>query len=105
MQQYKGESVLVWWNGTLFSEPVGRGNGAVFIVNNAYETLHMVTLPGVFNELTPGATFPSNIDLHEAFITPDNTLLVTANNVTTTDLYFRRRSRSRLGGGLALLRD
>ena len=86
MQQYKGKSVLVYWNGTVFSEPVGRGNGVIHLMDNTYNVIANVTLPGVFNELTPGATFPSNVDLHEANITPQGTLLVTANNVTTTNL-------------------
>lgn len=86
MQHYKGQDVLVYWNGTVFSEPVGRGNGAVYLLDNTYNIIKTVTLPGNFLEQTPGATFPSNIDLHELNITPQGTLLVTANNVTTTDL-------------------
>ncbi len=81
-----GEKVLAWWNGTVFPEPVGRGNGVVYIYNNRYEQIHEVTLAGDFLELTPGATYPSNIDLHELQITPKGSLLVTANNVTQADL-------------------
>lgn len=73
-------------DGTVFPEPVGRGNGAVYLLDNTYSTVATVTLSGIFNELTPGATFPSNIDLHEVNITPRGTVLVTANNVTNTDL-------------------
>lgn len=43
-------------------------------------------MPGNFLELMPGASFPSNIDLHEIFITRKNTMIVTANNVTQADL-------------------
>jgi hypothetical protein len=86
MQHYKGNDVLVYWNGTVYSEPVGRGNGAVYILDNTYSIIETVTLPGNFVEQVPGATFPSSIDLHELNITPQGTLLVTANNVTTTDL-------------------
>lgn len=85
-QRYKGKDVLAYWNGTVFSEPVGRGNGAVYLLDNTYNIIATVTLPGNFAELTPGQTFPSNIDLHELNITPQGTLLITANNVTTTDL-------------------
>ena len=86
MQSYQGKSVLVYWNGTVYSEPVGRGNGAVYILDNTYNIIKTVTLPGNFVEQIPGATYPSNIDLHEINITPKGTMLVTANNVTTTDL-------------------
>lgn len=86
MQHYKGKDVLVYWNGTVYSEPVGRGNGAVYLLDNTYSIIKTVTLPGNFLEQVPNATFPSNIDLHELNITPQGTLLVTANNVTTTDL-------------------
>jgi Arylsulfotransferase (ASST) len=58
----------------------------VYLLDNTYNIIATVTLSGIFNELTPGVTFPSNIDLHEINITPQGTVLVTANNVTTTDL-------------------
>ncbi|KAK6431280.1 hypothetical protein LTR95_012559 [Oleoguttula sp. CCFEE 5521] len=86
VQEYDGQDVLVYWNGTAFPEPVGRGNGAVHILDNHYEEIAVVTLAGNFLELTPGASYESNIDLHEIYITADGTLLVTANNVTQTDL-------------------
>lgn len=83
---YKGASVLGWWNGTLFPEPVGRGNGVIYLYNDNYEQIHEVTLPGNFLELEPGVKYPSNIDLHELLITEAGSMLVTANNVTQTDL-------------------
>lgn len=86
VQKYKDERVLVAWNGSGFPEPVGRGNGAVTLWNKHYEQIAKVELPGNFLELTPGDRFPSNIDLHEIFITPENTMVVTANNVTQADL-------------------
>ena len=84
--EYQGEQVLAWWNGTLFPEPVGRGNGVIYIYNNNYEQIHKVTLPGNFLELTPGETFHSNIDVHEVQITPKGSMVVTANNITQADL-------------------
>jgi hypothetical protein len=84
--QYDGDDVLAWWNGTLFPEPVGRGNGVIYIYNDRYEQIEKVTLEGNFLELEPGATFESSIDVHELLITPENTLVVTANNVTQADL-------------------
>ncbi|KAK6430462.1 hypothetical protein LTR95_013386 [Oleoguttula sp. CCFEE 5521] len=86
VQQYDGQDVLVYWNGTSFPEPVGRGNGAIHILNRHYEEIAVVTLAGNFVELTPGASYESNIDLHEIYITANDTLLVTANNVTRADL-------------------
>lgn len=83
---YLGEPVLAWWNGTLFPEPVGRGNGVIKIYNNKYEEIHEVTLAGTFLELEPGVTYPSNIDVHELLITPQGSIVVTANNVTQADL-------------------
>ena len=85
-QTYNGEQVLVYWNGSVFPEPVGRGNGVIHLLNKYYESVANVTLPGNFLELTPGASFPSNIDLHEIFITANGSMLVTANNVTQRDL-------------------
>lgn len=83
---YRNEQVLAYWNGTLFSEPVGRGNGQIHILNNHYEEIAVVKLPGNFLELTLGASYESNVDLHELYITEKDTILVTANNVTLTDL-------------------
>ena len=84
--EYQGEQVLAWWNGSIFPEPVGRGNGVIHIYNNKYQQTHKVTLPGNFLELEPGVTFPSNIDLHEVLFTPKGSMVVTANNVTQADL-------------------
>lgn len=86
VQPYKGEDVLVWWNGTLYPEPVGRGNGVVHMYNKHYEQIHETSLAGDFLEQVPNATFPSNIDLHEIFLTQNGSMLVTANNVTQADL-------------------
>ena len=84
--EYRGEPVLAWWNGSLFPEPVGRGNGVIYIYNNKYEQTHRVTLEGNFLELVPGETFESNIDVHEILFTSKGSLVVTANNVTQADL-------------------
>lgn len=86
VQQYKGQDVLVWWNGTIFPEPVGRGNGEIMMLNHQYEQIHNITLAGNFAELEPGLRFDSNIDLHEILLTERGTAVVTANNVTQADL-------------------
>ena len=85
VQTYQGNPVLVYWNGTLFAEPVGRGYGAVYILNQNYEQIAEVTLGGTFLTLV-GQLYPSNIDVHEIYITDNDTMLVTANNVTQSDL-------------------
>ena len=71
---------------TLFPEPIGRGNGLIYLYNNNYEPIYNVTLPGNFLELEPGAKYPSNIDVHELLITQNGSIIVTANNVTQADL-------------------
>ena len=85
VQTYKGQQVLAWWNGTIFPEPVGRGYGTVSILNSSYQEIANVSLSGNFQTLT-GETFPSNVDVHELYITSNNSIVVTANNVTQTDL-------------------
>jgi hypothetical protein len=84
--QYHGETVLAYWNGTVFPEPVGRGFGTITLLNSSYDIVATVTLAGDFRTLNASQEFSSNIDLHELNITPVNTILVTANNVTQRDL-------------------
>lgn len=86
LQRYRGEEVIVWWNGTIFREPVGRGHGEIVMLNRNYEQIGTVTLEGNFVDLEPGETFESNIDLHEILFTDRGTVVVTANNVTQADL-------------------
>lgn len=83
---YRNAQVLAFWNGTVFPEPVGRGFGSIHILDDSYATIAEVTLGGIFHNLNGTQTFPSNIDLHEIYITSRDTLLVTANNVTSADL-------------------
>lgn len=56
------------------------------MVDKHYDHIKTVTLPGNFAELEPGVRYPSNIDLHELLITPNGSMLVTANNVTQANL-------------------
>lgn len=84
-QTYKGVPVITYWNGTIFPEPIGHGYGTVHILNQSYHEIATVSLADNFTTMN-GAHYPSGIDLHEIYITPNNTMLVTANNVTTTDL-------------------
>ncbi|KAJ5923183.1 hypothetical protein N7454_008428 [Penicillium verhagenii] len=83
VQKLKGSDVITFWAGEIID--VGYGYGAVHILDNTYQEIYTVTLTGDF--LTPdNLTRHSYIDLHESQITPNNTLLVTAYNVTQHDL-------------------
>ena len=83
--QYQGKLVLAYWNGTRYPEPIGRGSGTVHLLDNNYQEIAVVSLSGTFLTLN-GTSNASNIDLHEIYITEQNTLIVTANNVTQRDL-------------------
>lgn len=83
LQTYNGENVIVYWEGVL-SGVIGRGYGSVIILNTNYELLYNVTLTE--DIFYPDGTLASYIDAHEAQITADNTLVVSAYNVTQADL-------------------
>ncbi|OQE26421.1 hypothetical protein PENSTE_c005G10404 [Penicillium steckii] len=83
IQQLNGSDVLTFWAGDMMD--IGYGYGTVHILDNTYKEIHTVTLGGNF--VTPdNSTKDSYIDLHESHITPRNTLLVTAYNLTQHDL-------------------
>ncbi|KAJ5721553.1 uncharacterized protein N7483_009487 [Penicillium malachiteum] len=83
VQQLNGNDVITFWSGDAVS--IGYGYGSVHILDNTYQEIHTVTLTGNF--VTPdGSQKNSYIDLHESYITPSNTLLVTVYNVTQHDL-------------------
>ena len=80
-----GEPVLSYWQSTQ-TGPVnpllGYGYGEVIILDASYTQIYNVCL-----QLNITSTSsPCDADLHESLITPYNTLLVTAYNVTTADL-------------------
>lgn len=90
-QYFRGEPVLTFHNGITFSEPYGFGYGIIQILDNSYESIYNVSLTvedgkykahGGFNE----SVLYSWIDMHEARITPQDTMLVTLYNVTQYDL-------------------
>ncbi|KAJ5669528.1 hypothetical protein N7462_010598 [Penicillium macrosclerotiorum] len=83
VQQLNGSDVITFWAGDMMS--LGYGYGTVHILDNTYKEIHTVTLTGPF--VTPDNSIKdSYIDLHESHITPRNTLLVTAYNLTQHDL-------------------
>ncbi|KAJ5661931.1 uncharacterized protein N7477_009547 [Penicillium maclennaniae] len=83
VQTLNGSDVITFWAGDMLS--LGYGYGTVHILDNTYQEIHTITLTGPF--VTPdNSTKDSYIDLHESHITPQNTLLVTAYNLTQQDL-------------------
>lgn len=83
VQKLNGSDVITFWAGDMMD--IGYGYGTVHILDSTYQEIHTVTLTGNF--VTPdNSTKTSYIDLHESNITPNNTLLVTAYNVTQHDL-------------------
>ncbi|KAL4776750.1 ASST-domain-containing protein [Aspergillus nidulans var. acristatus] len=85
-QTLHGEPVLTFWQG---HNVKGFGYGHISILDASYEEIHRVTLPGSKDNTFVTATnesFPSYIDIHESAITEHGTILVTAVNVTQTDL-------------------
>ncbi|KAL4949216.1 ASST-domain-containing protein [Aspergillus filifer] len=81
-----GEQVLTFWQG---HNVKGFGYGHIVILDSSYQEIHRVTLKGTEEERFATATnesFPSYIDIHESAITEDGTILITAVNVTQTDL-------------------
>ena len=85
-QTYKSEPVLAYWTGQVYPEPVGVGYGNIILLNSSYDVVGNVTLAGNFITHNTSAPLSSFIDLHEPYITERDTLLVTANNITTYDL-------------------
>ncbi|KAJ6028630.1 hypothetical protein N7540_004206 [Penicillium herquei] len=85
VQQLNGNDVITFWSGDII--PFGYGYGSVHILDNTYREIHTVILTGNF--VTPDDSKKiSYIDLHESYITPTNTLLVTAYNLTNHNLTF-----------------
>lgn len=82
-QLLHGRPVLTVWGGLALSG--GMGWGTVSIYDDTYTLIKNVTLEGNFQTYNH-AKFPSYIDIHEAQLTDDGTLLVTAVNITTANM-------------------
>ncbi|HEX5850341.1 MAG TPA: arylsulfotransferase family protein [Rubrobacter sp.] len=72
MQRYRGRPVLTWWEGAVVS---GHGVGDYVIFDDSYREISRVR---------PGNGFDG--DLHEFFITPQDTALLTAYEAVPADL-------------------
>jgi hypothetical protein len=84
VQSYQGKPVLTWWEGQVL---VGYGHGRVVIADSSYRPI-----------ATVNAGHGLSADLHEIFISPQDTALITVYKPVTTNL-------SRVGGpakGVAL---
>lgn len=80
---YEGNSILTYWSGSTSSR--GNGYGNVTFLDATYNEI--LNVCPHFGLVTPdNFTYPCQADLHESFVTDRNTLLVTAYNVTETDL-------------------
>ena len=75
VQQYQGQPVLTWWSGKMVK---GYGHGKVTIMNSSYQKIATVTTGGDLKGV--GA------DIHEATLTPQGTMLVTAYKEVKHDL-------------------
>lgn len=92
VQQLKGIDVITFWAGEMLPD-MGYGYGSVHILDNTYQEIHTITLTDYF--VTPdNSSKDSYIDMHESLITSQNTILVTAYNVTQHNL-------TSIGGGSA----
>lgn len=83
---YEGHPILSFWSGS--SPPganVGHGYGKVTFLDRNYKEILNVCLE-VGLRTTDNVTYPCQADFHESYLTERNTLLVTAYNVTETDL-------------------
>jgi hypothetical protein len=83
VQKLFNQDVITFWAGDMME--LGFGYGTAHILDNTYDEIYTVTLPGNF--ISPdGVVRDSYIDLHESHVTTRNTMLVTAYNITQFDL-------------------
>lgn len=83
---YHGNPILTYWTGSSGSAAkVGHGYGNVTFLDNTYNEI-LVVCPQLGLLTSDNSKYPCEADLHESFVTDRNTLLVTAYNVTETDL-------------------
>lgn len=87
-QYWKNQSVLTFWVGTgkaANGADVGRGWGKEQIYDDSYKLTKSVCLQ-LDMTMPTGTTANCYADMHESFITEDNTILLTAYNTSQTDL-------------------
>ncbi len=73
IQDYQGQQMLTWWEGQ--SLKAGYGEGVAVIADSSYQTIHTVH-----------AANGLKVDLHEFYITPRGSALITAYRPAAADL-------------------
>ena len=83
---YEGGAILTYWSGVgTAGANAGHGYGSVTFLDDTYSEI--LNVCPRFGLVTPGnVRYPCEADIHESFLTDRDTLLVTAYNVTQTDL-------------------
>ena len=83
---YEAKSILTYWTSTGGQNAnTGHGYGKITFLDNTYTELLSVC-PRLGLRTQENMTYACEADFHESFLTDRNTLLVTAYNVTETDL-------------------
>jgi hypothetical protein len=82
MQKLFGEDVITYWSGE--TGVLGYGYGSVHILDNSYNEIYTVTLKPNINTYD-GVERDSYVDVHEHLITPQNTIILSAINITQAD--------------------
>ena len=73
VQNFQGKPVLTWWQGRVLG--AGYGEGVGMVADASYQTIHTVN-----------AANGLMADLHEFYLTPEGTALITAYRPRTADL-------------------
>jgi len=85
VQQLHQEPYLTYWRGNA-SATFGHGYGSVYMINSSYQEVYNIC-PQDLGLVTPNHTvYACYLDMHEAFVTAQGTLIATAYNVTPIDL-------------------
>lgn len=89
VQEYNGAPVLTYFSGEGTAGAgavVGHGYGEVVVRDDSYNVIATVCPQFDGFTMETGVTAKCHADVHESFITPRNTMLVTAYNTTRADL-------------------
>ena len=90
VQTYRGKKILTYWRSSTVKGPgAGRGYGEVVFLDTSYNEILTVCL-NIKLLTSDGSTPTCSADLHESFVTPRDTILVTAFNVIATSIGNRK---------------
>ena len=83
---YKKNSILTYWNGvSTEGVNIGHGYGNVTFLDTSYNTI-LVVCPKLGLVTPDNVKYQCEADIHESFVTDQDTLIVSAYNVTQADL-------------------